>query len=235
LTLIGYIAFLEPPKESTAPALVALAAHRVTVKVLTGDNELVTAEVSRQVGLISRGTVLGTQIDAMDDRELDHAVEANTIFAKLSPFNKERIVRRLRGIGHIVGFRATPRPCAPPTSAFRWTAGWTSRGKRPIILLERNLMVLEQGAMEGRKTFSNMLKYIRMSASSNFGNVLSVVIASVFLPFLPMLPLQLLVQNLLYDTSQIAIPFDTVDAGLVSQPVRGIPPASAASWCTSDR
>ncbi len=191
LTLMGYIAFLDPPKESTAPALAALAAHGVVVKVLTGDNELVTAEVCRQVGLAVDGLVLGTQIDAMDDATLDEAVERNTIFAKLSPLNKERIVRSLRGNGHVVGFMGDGINDAPAL----------------------------QGVIEGRKTFSNMLKYIRMTASSNFGNVFSVVIASIALPFLPMLPLQLLTQNLLYDISQIAIPFDNVDAELVSQPL----------------
>ncbi len=224
LTLMGYIAFLDPPKESTAPALEALAAHGVVVKVLTGDNELVTAEVCRQVGLAVDGLVLGTQIDAMDDATLDEAVERNTIFAKLSPLNKERIVRSLRGNGHVVGFMGDGINDAPALRAADIgisVDGGVDIAKEAadIILLERSLMVLEQGVIEGRKTFSNMLKYIRMTASSNFGNVFSVVIASILLPFLPMLPLQLLVQNLLYDISQIAIPFDNVDAELVSQPL----------------
>ncbi|HUW25742.1 MAG TPA: magnesium-translocating P-type ATPase [Gallionella sp.] len=224
LTLMGYIAFLDPPKESTAPALAALAAHGVVVKVLTGDNELVTAEVCRQVGLAVDGMVLGTQIDAMDDATLNEAVEHNTIFAKLSPLNKERIVRSLRGNGHIVGFMGDGINDAPALRAADIgisVDGGVDIAKEAadIILMERSLMVLEQGVIEGRRTFSNMLKYIRMTASSNFGNVFSVVIASIALPFLPMLPLQLLVQNLLYDISQIAIPFDNVDAELVSQPL----------------
>ncbi len=230
LTLMGYIAFLDPPKESTAPALEALAAHGVVIKVLTGDNELVTAEICRQVGLHVEGLVLGTQIDAMDDQALADAVEHNTVFAKLSPLNKERIVRRLRDNGHIVGFMGDGINDAPALRAADIGisvdgAVDIAKEAADIILLERSLMVLEEGVIEGRKTFSNMLKYIRMTASSNFGNVFSVLIASVFLPFLPMLPLQLLVQNLLYDISQIAIPFDNVDTELVSQPLTWNPDA----------
>jgi Mg2+-importing ATPase len=223
LTLMGYIAFLDPPKESTAPALKALAASGITVKVLTGDNELVTSQVCRQVGLVVQGIVLGAQIDRMEDKELAAAVEAHTIFAKLSPLNKERIARALRSNGHVVGFMGDGINDAPALRAANIgisvdTAVDIAKEAADIILLERSLMVLEQGVIEGRKTFNNMLKYIRMTASSNFGNVFSVLIASVFLPFLPMLPmlpLQLLVQNLLYDVSQIAIPFDKVDAELV--------------------
>ena len=224
LILVGYIAFLDPPKESTAPALKALAEHGVVVKVLTGDNELVTAAVCRQVGLAVDGLVLGTQIDSMDDATLNDAVERNTIFAKLSPLNKERIVRSLRGNGHVVGFLGDGINDAPALRAADIgisVDGGVDIAKEAadIILLERSLMVLEEGVIEGRRTFSNMLKYIRMTASSNFGNVFSVLIASVFLPFLPMLPLQLLVQNLLYSISQIAIPFDNVDEALLSQPL----------------
>ncbi len=224
LTLMGYIAFLDPPKESTAPALEALAAHGVTVKVLTGDNELVAAEVCRQVGLIVGGMVLGTQVDAMDDATLADSVERNTIFARLSPLNKERIVRSLRGNGHVVGFIGDGINDAAGLRAADIgisvdSAVDIAKEAADIILLERSLMVLEEGVIEGRKTFNNMLKYIRMTASSNFGNVFSVVIASVALPFLPMLPLQLLVQNMLYDISQIAIPFDSVDTEQVSQPL----------------
>ncbi|MEO8014585.1 MAG: magnesium-translocating P-type ATPase, partial [Polaromonas sp.] len=224
LTLIGYIAFLDPPKESTAPALAALAENGITVKILTGDNELVTAEVCRQVGLQVEGIVLGPQIDTMNDQALAEAVEHHTIFAKLSPLNKERIVRSLRSNGHVVGFMGDGINDAPALRAADIgisvdTAVDIAKEAADIILLERSLMVLEEGVIEGRKTFSNMLKYIRMTASSNFGNVFSVLIASVFLPFLPMLPLQLLVQNLLYDVSQIAIPFDNVDAELVSKPL----------------
>ena len=224
LTLIGYVAFLDPPKDSTAPALQALAAHGVTVKVLTGDNELVTATVCRHVGLRVEGVVLGTQIEAMDDATLAKVAEDNTVFAKLSPLHKERIVRALRANGHIVGFMGDGINDAPALRAADIgisvdTAVDIAKEAADIILLEKSLMVLEEGVLEGRRVFSNMLKYIRMTASSNFGNVFSVLVASAFLPFLPMLPLHLLVQNLLYDVSQIAIPFDNVDAELIQKPL----------------
>lgn len=225
LTLIGYIAFLDPPKESTAPALQALAEHGVEVKIVTGDNELVAAEVSRQVGLEVKGLVLGAQIDAMDDHTLAQVVKNTTIFARMSPLNKERVVYCLRDLGHVVGFMGDGVNDAPALRAADIGisvdgAVDIAKEAADIILLERSLMVLKEGVIEGRKTFSNMLKYIRMTVSSNFGNVFSIVVASVFLPFLPMLPLQLLVQNLLYDISQIAIPFDNVDEEEVSQPLK---------------
>jgi Mg2+-importing ATPase len=228
LTLIGYIAFLDPPKESSAPALKALADNGVTVKVLTGDNELVTAKVCRQVDLKVDGILMGPQVERMDEAELAVAVERNTVFAKLSPLNKERIVRALRANGHVVGFMGDGINDAPALRAADIgisvdSAVDIAKEAADIILLERSLMVLEQGVIEGRKTFCNMLKYIRMTASSNFGNVFSVLVASAFLPFLPMLPLQLLVQNLLYDISQIAIPFDNVDEELVKKPLKWNP------------
>ena len=228
LTLIGYVAFLDPPKESTAPALRALARHGVTVKVLTGDNELVTAKVCRQVGLSVTGVLLGSQIDRMSDPALSEAVEQTNVFAKLSPLNKERLVRAMRTNGHVVGFMGDGINDAPALRAADIgisvdTAVDIAKEAADIILLEKSLMVLEEGVIEGRRVFSNMLKYIRMTASSNFGNVFSVLVASAFLPFLPMLPLQLLVQNLLYDVSQVAIPFDNVDDELVTKPLRWNP------------
>ena len=228
LTLIGYIAFLDPPKESTAPALKALAENGVAIKVLTGDNELVTAEVCRQVGLTVTGIVMGADIEAMDEKALGLAVEANNLFAKLSPSNKERIVRALRNNGDVVGFMGDGINDAPALRAADIgisvdTAVDIAKEAADIILLERSLMVLAEGVREGRRTFSNMLKYIHLTASSNFGNVFSVLLASAFLPFLPMLPLQLLVQNLLYDISQVAIPFDNVDAELLTAPLKWNP------------
>ena len=224
LTLIGYVAFLDPPKESTAPALRALAEHGVTVKVLTGDNHLVTAKICREVGLAVHGVLQGPQLDEMDDATLARAAEEHTVFAKLSPLHKERLVRALRGNGHIVGFMGDGINDAPALRAADIgisvdSAVDIAKEAADIILLEKSLMVLEEGVLEGRRTFSNMLKYIRMTASSNFGKVFSVLVASAFLPFLPMLPLHLLVQNLLYDVSQIAIPFDNVDAELIQQPL----------------
>jgi P-type Mg2+ transporter len=223
LTLIGYIAFLDPPKETTEPALNALQEHGVSVKVLTGDNELVTAKICREVGLPMHGVLRGADIEAMDDRQLAVAVEASNIFAKLTPAHKERIVRTLRNNGHIVGFMGDGINDAPALRAADIgisvdTAVDIAKESADIILLEKSLMVLEEGVLEGRKTFANMLKYIKMTASSNFGNVFSVLVASAFLPFLPMMPLQLLVQNLLYDISQIAIPWDNVDAEQVKSP-----------------
>jgi len=223
LTLIGYVAFLDPPKETTAPALKALAGHGVVVKVLTGDNERVTAKICREVGLGQQGILLGSEIERMDDNALAKAVETVNVFAKLTPSHKERIVRLLKANGHVVGFMGDGINDAPALRAADIgisvdTAVDIAKEAADIILLEKSLMILEQGVLEGRRTFSNMLKYIKMTASSNFGNVFSVLVASVFIPFLPMLPIHLLVQNLLYDISQIAIPFDYVDAELLAKP-----------------
>ena len=223
LTLAGYVAFLDPPKESAAPALAALRANGVTVKVLTGDNGLVSARVCREVGLEVGGLLQGADIAGMDDAALGRAVESTTVFAKLSPIDKERVVRALRGNGHVVGFMGDGINDAPALHAADIgisvdTAVDIAKEAADIILLEKSLMVLVDGVREGRKTFANMLKYIRMTASSNFGNVFSVLVASVFLPFLPMLPMHLLLQNLLYDISQSGIPFDNVDEEFLRTP-----------------
>jgi len=228
LTLIGYIAFLDPPKESTAPALRALAEHGVQVKVLTGDSELVAAHVCGRVGLEHERFLLGSHVEKMNDEALREAVESYQLFARLTPQDKERIVRALRSNGHVVGFMGDGINDAPALRAADIGISVDSgvdiaKEAADIILLEKSLMALEEGVQEGRRTFSNMLKYIRMTASSNFGNVFSVLVGSAFLPFLPMLPLQLLVQNLLYDISQIAIPFDKVDRELVARPLRWNP------------
>ena len=228
LTLIGYIAFLDPPKESAAPALQQLAAHGITVKVLTGDNDLVTLQVCHQVGLPATAVLLGSQVEAMSDDALKSAAETHSVFAKLAPLHKERIVRALRASGHVVGFMGDGINDAPALRAADIgisvdSAVDIAKEAADIILLEKSLLVLDEGVVEGRTTFCNMLKYIRMTASSNFGNVLSVLVASAFLPFLPMLPLQLLVQNLLYDIGQTGIPFDNVDRELVAKPLQWNP------------
>ncbi|WP_070411823.1 magnesium-translocating P-type ATPase [Pseudomonas lundensis] len=228
LTLIGYVAFLDPPKESTAPALKALAEHGVAVKVLTGDNELVTAKICREVGLDQQGLLLGNDIERMSDAELAVAVETTNVFAKLTPTHKERIVRLLKANGHVVGFMGDGINDAPALRTADIgisvdSAVDIAKEAADIILLEKSLMVLEEGVLEGRRTFANMLKYIKMTASSNFGNVFSVLVASAFIPFLPMLPMHLLVQNLLYDVSQIAIPFDNVDDEMLKKPQRWQP------------
>ena len=228
LTLIGYVAFLDPPKETAAPALKALAEHGVAVKVLTGDNELVAAKICKEVGLELNRVLLGLDVERMHDVELAQAVEAHDVFAKLTPAHKERIVRRLKANGHVVGFMGDGINDAPALRTADIgisvdTAVDIAKEAADIILLEKSLMVLEEGVIEGRTTFANMLKYLKMTASSNFGNVFSVVVASAFIPFLPMLPMHLLVQNLLYDLSQIAIPFDHVDEDLLKKPQRWQP------------
>ncbi|MCL1886938.1 MAG: magnesium-translocating P-type ATPase [Betaproteobacteria bacterium] len=228
LVLIGFVAFLDPPKESTAPALKALAAHGVSVKVLSGDNELVTTKICREVGLQMNGVLVGSDIERMNDDELAEAIKNVNVFARLTPSHKERIVAMFKLNGHVVGFMGDGINDA---SALRVadigisvnTGVDIAKEAADIILLENSLMVLEEGVQEGRRTFANMLKYIKMTASSNFGNVLSVLIASAFLPFLPMLPLQILMQNLLYDISQTVIPFDNVDQELVQKPQRWHP------------
>jgi len=228
LVLVGYIAFLDPPKETAAPALQALKANGVAVKILTGDNELVTSKVCRVVGLPDTTPVLGPDIEAMDDDTLAQTVEANTVFARLTPAHKEHIVRVLRNRGHVVGFLGDGINDAPALRTADIgisvdSAVDIAKEAADIILLEKSLMVLEEGVIEGRRTFVNMLKYIKMTASSNFGNVFSVLVASAFLPFLPMLPLHLLVQNLFYDISQVGIPFDNVDKELLEEPQRWKP------------
>ncbi|MHA7845123.1 magnesium-translocating P-type ATPase [Serratia sp. D1N4] len=225
LILEGYIAFLDPPKESTAPALAALKQNGITVKILTGDNELVAAKVCKDVGLAADQVLLGRDVERMNDEELTQAAVRTTLFAKLTPLHKERIVQLLRKQGHVVGFMGDGINDAPALRAADIgisvdSAVDIAKEAADIILLEKSLMVLEQGVIEGRRTFANMLKYIKMTASSNFGNVFSVLIASAFLPFLPMLPLHLLIQNLMYDISQIAIPFDNVDDDQITKPQR---------------
>ncbi len=228
LTLVGYVAFLDPPKPTTAPALAALDEHGVRVKVLTGDNELVAARVCEEVGLATHGALLGPDLDALDDAQLQREVEAHNLFAKLTPAHKDRIVRALRANGRVVGFLGDGINDAPALRAADIgisvdTAVDIAKEAADIILLAKDLMVLEQGVREGRRTFANLLKYIKITASSNFGNVFSVLIASAMLPFLPMLPMHLLIQNFLYDLSQTAIPFDRVDEELIVAPQRWNP------------
>ncbi|QDJ49458.1 magnesium-translocating P-type ATPase [Bordetella hinzii] len=228
LTLVGYIAFLDPPKESAAPALRALMASGIAVKVLTGDVQAVARKVCREVGLDVEHGYLGDDLDAMDDAELAEAARRGTLFARLTPAHKERLVRALRSQGATVGFMGDGINDAPALRAADVgisvdSAVDISKEAADIILLEKSLTVLEDGVVEGRRIFCNMLKYLKMTASSNFGNVFSVLVASAFLPFLPMLPIQLLLQNLLYDFSQTAIPFDRVDAEQLQAPQRWDP------------
>ena len=223
LVLLGFIAFLDPPKESAEPAIRALNEHGVKVKILTGDNDVVTRKICKDVGIDTDHLLLGSQIDQLADSELALMVEHTSIFAKLSPTQKERIVRTLQKNGHVVGFLGdgindSPALRTADIGISVDTAVDIAKESADIILLEKNLMVLEEGVIEGRRTFGNITKYIKMAASSNFGNMFSVLGASIFLPFLPMLPIQILVQNLLYDISQTAIPFDEVDKEFSEQP-----------------
>lgn len=223
LVLKGYLAFLDPPKQTAGPAVRALKAHGVAVKVLTGDNPLVTSKVCREVGLEVGQLLLGEQIAAMSEEQLAAAAKAASVFARLSPADKQRIIRALRAAGHVVGFLGDGINDAPALRAADVgisvdTAVDIAKESADVILLEKNLLVLEQGVLGGRKVFANILKYIRMGASSNFGNVFSVLGASAFLPFLPMAPIQILTNNLLYDFSQLPIPGDNVDPEQIAQP-----------------
>ncbi|MBS1369152.1 MAG: magnesium-translocating P-type ATPase [Lentisphaeria bacterium] len=223
MVLIGYLAFLDPPKSTTQEAVLALREHGVATKVLTGDNDRVTRCVCRQVGIGIDRLLLGSEIDRMDDVALAVAVEEANVFAKLSPRQKSRIVEALRRGGHTVGFLGDGINDAAAMKAADVgisvdTAVDVAKESADIILLEKDLMVLESGIIEGRKTYANMIKYIKMTASSNFGNMFSVLIASAFLPFLPMLSVHLLLLNLIYDISCTAIPWDNVDAEYLKKP-----------------
>ena len=223
LTLIGFIAFLDPPKESAAPALAALAKHGVAVKILTGDNDLVARKVCRDVGLATPRTLLGHQVEAMADAELEAAAEEVNLFAKLNPSQKARIIAALKRRGHTVGFLGDGINDAPAlreadAGVSVDTGADIAKESADIILLEKSLLVLEEGVLLGRQTYGNTIKYIKMTASSNFGNVFSVLVAGVWLPFLPMLAIHLLIQNLLYDISQVGIPFDRMDAEYLEKP-----------------
>ncbi len=223
LILLGFLAFLDPPKETTMEALKRLHALNVDVKILTGDNEIITAYICKQVGMPVENLMLGTQIEKMSDAELSEAVRSASVFARLVPAHKERVVHALQKNGHVVGFMGDGINDAPALKAADVgisvdTAVDIAKESSDIILLENSLLILEQGVMEGRRVFGNIIKYIKMAASSNFGNMLSVVGASAFLPFLPMLPIQVLANNLLYDFSQTTIPTDEVDADWLTRP-----------------
>lgn len=223
MVLIGYLAFLDPPKESTANAIRALEDFGVNVKILTGDNDAVTSSVCKQVGIKVNNLLLGSDIEEMDDELLSEVVEETNVFAKLSPNQKTRVVSALRNNGHTVGFMGDGiNDAAAMTESDVGisvdTAVDIAKESANIILLEKDLMVLEDGVVEGRKIYANIIKYIKMTASSNFGNMFSVLVASIFLPFLPMLPIQLLMLNLIYDISCITIPWDNVDEEYLKLP-----------------
>ena len=225
LTLLGYLAFLDPPKDSSAAALRSLASHGVTTKVLTGDSDRVTCFICKQIGLPAEHPLLGSDIEAMSDAELAKRAETTTVFAKLSPPQKARVVSVLRSSGHVVGYMGDGVNDAASMKAS--DAGISvddavdiAKESADIILLEKDLGVLDAGIVEGRRTYANMIKYIKMTASSNFGNIFSVLVASAFLPFLPMAPVHLLLLNLVYDFCCTAIPWDNVDADYLAVPRR---------------
>jgi len=223
LVLRGYVAFLDPPKDTAAHALAALHNHGIAAKILTGDNHLISRKVCKDVGLSADPMLLGSDVEKMSDAELAEAAEKAALFARLSPAHKERAIRLLRGKGHVVGFMGDGINDAPALRAADVgisvdTATDIAKESADLILLEKDLMVLEGGVIEGRKVFANIVKYIRMGASSNFGNMFSVLGASAFLPFLPMAPIQVLTNNLLYDFSQVPIPADAVDDQQVAKP-----------------
>lgn len=225
MVMMGYLAFLDPPKESTMEAIQALKRYGVATKILTGDNEKVTRTICRQVGLKVRGMLLGTDLETMTDEKLAEEAEYTDVFAKLTPEQKVRVVRVLREKGHTVGFMGDGVNDAAAMKAADIgisvdTAVDVAKESADIILLEKDLMVLEEGIIEGRKTYANMLKYIKMTASSNFGNMFSVLAASALLPFLPMMSVQLIFLNLIYDLSCTAIPWDNVDEEFLLEPRR---------------
>ena len=223
LVLEGYIAFLDPPKETAGAAIKALQSHGVLIKVITGDNEFCSRKVCKEVGLSTEFVLLGDAVEKMADSELADAAEKTTLFARVSPAHKERIIRMLQSRKHTVGFMGDGINDAPALHAADVgisvdNAVDIAKESADIILLEKSLLVLDEGVIEGRKVFSNIIKYVRMGASSNFGNMFSVLGASVFVPFLPMSPVQILANNLLYDISQTAIPTDAVDPERLQKP-----------------
>src|SRR6202035_3004037 len=223
LVLKGYVAFLDPPKDSAGRAIEALHNHGVAVKILTGDNHLISKKVCKDVGLSADPMLIGGDIEKMSDAELADAADKAVLFARLSPAHKERVIRLLRGKGHVVGFMGDGINDAPALRAADVgisvdTATDIAKESADLILLEKDLMVLGEGVIEGRKVFANIVKYIRMGASSNFGDMFSVLGARAFLLYLPMAPIQVLTITLLYDFSQVPIPADAVDEEQVSRP-----------------
>jgi P-type Mg2+ transporter len=223
LVLSGFVGFLDPPKKTAREAIAALHEHGVGVIVLTGDNDIVTRRVCRDVGIPADRVVLGSELERFSDEELRTAVGEVSIFAKLNPLQKARIIHALQQGGHTVGYlgdgindAAALRDADVGISVD--TATDIARESADIILLEKSLLVLETGVLKGREVYGNIIKYIKMTASSNFGNVFSVLVASAFIPFLPMLPVQLLVLNLLYDFSQLSLPWDRMDAEFLRCP-----------------
>ena len=223
LVIRGFLTFLDPPKETAGPAIAALREMGVKVKVLTGDNPVVTCKVCREVGLEPGQPLLGQDIERLDDTQLKALVEERTVFAKLTPLQKSRVLKALQANGHTVGFLGDGINDAPALRdadvGISVDSGTDiAKESADIILLEKSLMVLEEGVLKGRETFGNIMKYLCMTASSNFGNVFSVLVASAFIPFMPMLAIHLLLQNLMYDFSQLSLPWDRMDKEFLREP-----------------
>ncbi len=223
MVIQGVLTFLDPPKESAQEAIAALQENGVTVKVLTGDNPVITCKICRDVGLDPGEPLSGPQIAEMDDATLAREVEQRTVFTKLTPLQKSRVLKMLQANGHTVGFLGDGINDAPAlrdadVGISVDTGTDIAKESADIILLEKNLMVLEEGVIKGRETFGNIIKYLNMTASSNFGNVFSVLVASAFIPFLPMLAIHLLIQNLMYDISQLSLPWDKMDKEFLRKP-----------------
>ncbi|MBI0194441.1 magnesium-translocating P-type ATPase [Yersinia pestis] len=223
LVVQGLLTFLDPPKESAAAAIAALRENGVAVKVLTGDNPIITAKICRDVGLEPGEPLNGRDIEAMDEATLAREVELRTVFTKLTPLQKSRVLKMLQSNGHTVGFLGDGINDAPAlrdadVGISVDTGTDIAKESADIILLEKDLMVLEAGVIKGRETFGNIIKYLNMTASSNFGNVFSVLVASAFIPFLPMLAIHLLLQNLMYDISQLSLPWDKMDKEFLRKP-----------------
>ena len=225
MTLIGFVAFLDPPKASAKKAISLLYQHGVDVKVISGDNEIVCEKVCKDVGVSTKKILIGEQIETMTDEELSKEIKTTSIFAKTTPMQKARIVKLLQEQDHVVGYMGDGINDAP--ALMQADVGISvdsgteiTKEVASVILLEKSLMVLEDGILEGRKIFANINKYFKMAISSNIGNMISIIFASIFIPFLPMLPIHILVQNLLYDVSQLCIPFDNVDQEYLKKPKR---------------
>ncbi|MBC1585869.1 magnesium-translocating P-type ATPase [Listeria seeligeri] len=223
MIIAGFLGFRDPVKPSTKEAITSLFKNQINVKVLTGDNEIVTKRICQEVGIPANGFLLGTEVDELMDEELMDALQKYHIFAKLTPMQKSRIIEVLKQAGHTVGFLGDGVNDAPALRKADVgisvdTAADITKDASSVILLEKSLTVLNDAVMEGRNVFGNILKYIKMTASSNFGNVFSVLIASAFIPFLPMLSLHLLLQNLLYDSSQLTLPWDKMDRSFLKKP-----------------
>lgn len=223
MVLIGFVGFLDPPKESAKSAIKALKKYGVDTVVLTGDSEGVAIKVCQKVGIDTKNSISGKDIDSFTDEELKEKVKKCHLYSKLSPLQKQRVVRILQENGNTVGYMGDGINDSPPLKQADVgisvdTAVDIAKETADILLLEKDLNVLEEGVINGRKTFTNLLKYIKMATSGNFGNMISVIIASIFLPFLPMLPIHILIQNLLNDFAQIGMPFDNVDNEYVQKP-----------------